>query len=84
MSDDVDVSRYLGSEESVTLVDECQRLQLAGRILLVLSLIAIGVFIGYAFYPNNTALKNIFELVKIGLLPLATLVVSFYFTKTDR
>lgn len=42
------------------------------------------VFAAYAVYPDNQALAGIFELVKIGLLPLVTLVVSFYFPKMDR
>ena len=56
----------------------------AGRILLVIGLIAIGVFAAYGHKPDNPALQAIFEFVKVGLLPLATLVVVLYFTKTDR
>ncbi|MDD9815058.1 MAG: hypothetical protein OXU31_03615, partial [Gammaproteobacteria bacterium] len=55
------------------------RLRFAKQALCVLALICIGVFIGYARFPDNSALIAIFELVKIGVLPLVTLVVSFYF-----
>ena len=75
-----DVSTYFsGAPPSV--VDEELRLRLAGKILLGIALIAGGVFVAYALCPQNEALVQIFELVKIGVLPLATLVVSFYFTK---
>lgn len=36
---------------------------------------------GYALQHDNKALAAMFELVKIGALPLMTLVVSFYFPK---
>lgn len=57
------------------------QLKLAGRILLGIAAIASGFFIWFALCPDNKALEAIFELLKIGVLPLATLVVSFYFTK---
>ena len=83
MQGDVDLSKSVGPYD-VRFVDEGQRLRLAGGILLALALIAIGVFAAYGYLPNNPALQAIFELVKVGLLPLATLVVSFYFTKADH
>ena len=83
MQGDVKLPELVG-DYSVAVIDEGQRLRLAGRILLGLGLIAVGVFAGYGYLPDNTAMQAIFELVKVGLLPLATLVVSFYFTKADR
>lgn len=81
MSDNYDVRNVFHGP--APKIDEGLRLKLAGKILLGIALIATGVFIWYALCPSNKALENIFELVKIGVLPLATLVVSFYFTKTD-
>ncbi|MDT4330676.1 hypothetical protein ACQE3D_00355 [Methylomonas sp. MS20] len=46
--------------------------------------ICIGVFVGYASYPDNKALADIFELIKIGALPLITLIVSFYFPNSAK
>lgn len=39
----------------------------------------MGVFAAHAYWDKNEALRQTFELVKIGALPLVTLVVSFYF-----
>lgn len=61
-----------------------ERLRFAKQVLLFLGGGAALVFAAYAVYPDNQALAGIFELVKIGLLPLVTLVVSFYFPKMDR
>lgn len=41
----------------------------------------VGVFVGYAFQPDNRAFATMFKLFKIGALLLMTLVVSFYFPK---
>ena len=61
-----------------------ERLRFAKQVLLVLGGGSALVFTAYALFPDNQALASIFELVKIGLLPLVTLVVSFYFPKMDR
>lgn len=61
-----------------------ERLRFAKQALCVLALICVGVFVGYAWLPDNQALAAIFELVKIGVLPLVTLVVSFYFPSRER
>jgi len=63
----------------VTILHESERLHFAKQILFGLALICTIVFIGYFLQPDNKAVSNIFELVKIGVLPLVTLVVSFYF-----
>jgi hypothetical protein len=36
-------------------------------------------FIAYAAMPDNPAMVQIFELIKIGAFPLVTLVIAFYF-----
>lgn len=46
----------------------------------------VGVFCAvaltaYVYYPENQALQNIFEVMKVGVLPLITLILTFYFTK---
>lgn len=60
-------------------VNESERLKFAKQLLFWLMLLCTGVFIAYTLQPDNKALANIFELIKIGFLPLVTLVVSFYF-----
>ena len=53
-------------------------------MLLFVGVVCVLVFAAYVVFPDNQALASIFELIKIGLLPLITLVVSFYFPKADR
>jgi len=65
-------------------ISETDRLKLAKQILLWIGVICIGVFIGFALLPDNKALAAIFELIKIGALPLITLVVSFYFPNKNN
>jgi len=65
----------------VTL-DEVQRLGLAKGILVVLAIIATGVMVAHGRWPDNKGFSDSFELIKIGALPLVTLVVSFYFPKS--
>lgn len=78
-TEDYDASTYYtGNPPSISDLD---RLKLGGRILLGIAAIASGFFIWFVLWPENKALQAIFELLKIGVLPLATLVVSFYFTK---
>ena len=78
-----DIDQY-APEGSVTSVDETERLKLARQVLIVMAIIIAGVFIGWAFAPDNAALKAIFELIKIGALPLITLIVSFYFPNANK
>ena len=61
-----------------------ERLKLARQLLLFLGVLTVGVFIAYPMNPGNAALQAIFELFKIGVLPLITLIVSFYFSRTDH
>ena len=74
----------LYSEVRADTVDEADRLKLARQLLLFLGVLTVGIFIAYARYPDNAALQAIFELFKIGVLPLITLIVSFYFSRTDH
>ncbi len=74
----------LYSEVRADTVDEADRLRLARQLLLFLGVLTVGIFIAYASYPENPALEAIFELFKIGVLPLITLIVSFYFSRTDQ
>lgn len=67
-----------------SLNPETDRLKLARQLLLSLGVLTVGFFTWYAMAPENTALQAIFELFKIGVLPLVTLIVSFYFSRTDQ
>lgn len=73
------------SQQNSVKVSEVERLKLARQVLLGLALICLSVFTAFSAMPENTALGQIFELIKIGALPLVTLVISFYFpAKSDH
>lgn len=61
-----------------------ERLRFARQVLGSLLFICVGVFAAYAALPDNPAMAAIFELIKIGALPLVTLVISFYFPSKVR
>lgn len=78
---DVDLTRVFNKPHGV-VIPEGDRLRLARQVLLYLFLLCIGVFVAYVLMPDSPATAQIFELVKIGALPLVTLVISFYFPNT--
>lgn len=75
--------RQVFSADSQVKIDEGDRLKFAKQVLFFLGIICIGIFVGYGLHPENKALTAMFELVKIGALPLVTLIVSFYFPKSS-
>ena len=79
---DVSITDHL--PDDVDVVTEGERLRFAKQLLVSVGVVSVLIFAAYALYPANQALAGIFELIKIGLLPLVTLVVSFYFPKADR
>ncbi len=80
---DVDIAGVFVNSGGVEL-HEAERLKFANRILAALFLICVGVFAGYAYAPDNKAMGQIFDLVKVGVLPVVTLVISFYFPSASR
>lgn len=75
----VDITTDVFKESSRVSLSESDRLSFAKWVLFWLAVICAGVFTAYAYAPTNPAIKEIFEVVKIGALPLVTLVISFYF-----
>lgn len=65
-------------------INEGDRLIFAKQITLGLALISSAIMAGYACYPDNQALAALVEIIKIGMLPMATLVISFYFTSSTK
>jgi hypothetical protein len=80
---DIDVNTVFSKDSQVS-IDEGDRLAFAKQVLFWLGFICVGVFISYGMNPDNKALSSIFELIKIGALPLVTLVVSFYFPNSNN
>ncbi len=75
--------RQVFSADSQVKIGEGDRLKFAKQVLFFLGIICIGIFVSYGLHPENEALTAMFELVKIGALPLVTLIVSFYFPKSN-
>jgi hypothetical protein len=65
-------------------ISENQRLKFAKQVLFCLFVITLVVFGLYGTYPDNKALESIFELIKIGVFPLVTLMISFYFSRDNN
>jgi len=65
-------------------ISESDRLRFARQVVLGLAIISSAVMTGYACYPDNKALAALTEIIKIGALPMATLVISFYFSNGTR
>lgn len=83
---DVDITDRLPENirDDIRVIDEDDRLRFAKQVLLYVGALCVLVFAAYVIYPDNHALTNIFELKKMGVFPLVTLVVSFYFPKMER
>jgi len=56
--------------------EEQASLKFAHQILVCLGLIFAGVMVGYGINPENPALQAMFDLMKIGALPIVTLLIS--------
>lgn len=74
----------IGSAEQGIKFDESDRLQFARQILLFLFLICLFVFGAYFLQPESKAAAAVFELLKVGVLPLVTLVIGFYFPNSNN
>ncbi|AGO55670.1 hypothetical protein SOD_c26970 [Serratia plymuthica 4Rx13] len=49
------------------------------QVLCGIFVISVGVFIAHAYWDQSEPIRQVFELLKIGALPLVALVISFYF-----
>jgi len=80
---EIDIDEFV-EEGAFSQVDETERLKFGKAILIWLGIICGTVMAGYALAPENQALANIFELIKIGALPLVTLIIGFYFPNSKN
>lgn len=69
---------------SFSQVDEGDRLKFARQVLCVLCILIVAVFGGHAYWSESEAITQIFEFVKIGALPLITLIITFYFPNNSQ
>ncbi|CDG85338.1 hypothetical protein GJA_4734 [Janthinobacterium agaricidamnosum NBRC 102515 = DSM 9628] len=80
---DINVGQELGLVNDVKEVTGTDRLKFARQILFYLFLTCLLVFGAYILQPDNKGTAEIFELVKVGVLPLVTLVIGFYFPNSN-
>ncbi|NLU17112.1 MAG: hypothetical protein GXW94_15325 [Serratia liquefaciens] len=69
--------------EQMLVFDEMERLRLARQVLCGIFVISVGFFAAHAYWDQSEPIRQVFELLKIGALPLVTLVISFYFPNTS-
>lgn len=81
-SGDVDLATVFKQPDGVA-INEGERLTFAKQVLAGLAIICICVFVAHGWGLKNEGISQVFELVKIGALPLVTLVVSFYFPNSS-
>ena len=77
------VQRNHSEIESKTVMPKADAM-FAKQVLAALGIMYIVAITAYALYPSNTALKEVFEFIKIGALPILTLVVTLYFSNNAR
>ncbi|EMC2820753.1 hypothetical protein VCE00_004631 [Salmonella enterica] len=72
-------------EKKFTLsLKETDRLLFAKQVLFFIFLFSV-IIVGLAvFSPTNELIIQMVDLVKIGVLPLVTLIVSFYFPQSIK
>lgn len=63
---------------------EGNRLSFARQILLWLVIITVFSFGAFILAPENKGAQQVFELIKVGVLPLVTLVIGFYFPNSRK
>jgi hypothetical protein len=76
-------SQFSEPNRGVT-ISETGRMLLGKQILLFLGLFVTGVCGFYFYQPDNSAVQAVFELIKIGALPLVTLIITFYFPTNQK
>lgn len=79
--DSLDVA---SERQLASTIDEAERLRFAKQVLLALFLVSLVSFAGYYAWPESRASAAVFELVKVGMLPLVTLVIAFYFPNSRK
>lgn len=79
----IDLDDELTPPDSITL-NEADRLQFAKQMLFWLFIFCCLIVVLAAFQPENKLIESLVDLIKIGVLPLITLIVSFYFPQSRR
>ncbi|MFM2344920.1 MAG: hypothetical protein RLZZ210_1532 [Pseudomonadota bacterium] len=75
----IDIKTEEENRIGVNSISEYDRLIFAKQILLGLALICIVILIAYGINPENKAMQAIFDFIKVGALPIVTLIIGFYF-----
>lgn len=82
-----DVEKIVIQEEekrySLSL-NESDRLLFAKQVLLFIFVFSTIIVVLAAFFPYNNLIEQMVDIIKIGALPLITLIVSFYFPQSIK
>lgn len=86
MSDDQNINNanQVSQRTDISSVDENERLKFAKQVLLGLFVISALVLSGYACFPDNPALADMFEWIKNNMSQLVAMVLCFYFSANGR
>lgn len=76
---EINLNNEFERDAKVKIFTEHDRLRLAKQVLLCIFIFTGVICAAFWYCPENKAAQQMFELIKIGVLPLITLVISFYF-----
>ena len=71
-------------QDSSVELSASDRLAFAKNLLAAIGCVCCAVFIAHGLWPDNTGVTEVFEIIKIGALPLITLIVTFYFPNSAK
>jgi len=72
-------NEIIAASRNPSEIKDTRLFRLAGWMLGCIFVFCACIFYFYASYPDNAALKEMFEFVKVSIMPLVVLIVSFYF-----
>lgn len=81
----IDLEQELNDQKvDPVALTEGDRLLFARQILMWLVIVTVFSFSAYILAPGNQGAAEVFELIKVGVLPLVTLVIGFYFPNSRK
>ena len=79
----IDLKAEFKADSTVGLSESDRPLFAKQVLFTILAIVVVGCAF-YAASPDNKALAQIFEFIKIGALPIITLLISFYFPNSKK
>jgi hypothetical protein len=75
--------KEMGRQYTLT-INATDRLLFAKQVLFFIFAYSLIIVLLAAFFPDNDLIKQMIDLIKIGVLPLITLIISFYFPQNVK